>query len=80
MSPQEGWGACSHLLPTGHDRIVFPSTFVPELDLSVMNSLEQLDAVVRGDLEVKAPSGTDFLHRGQEGAYASRYHLMGDLA
>ena len=30
----------------GHDRIVFPSNFVPELDLSVMNSLAQLDAVI----------------------------------
>ena len=64
----------------GHDRIVFPSNFVPELDLSVMNSLEQLDAVVRRDFEVKAPSGTDILHRVEEGAYASRYDLMRDLA
>src|SRR5450756_46270 len=64
----------------GHDRIVFPSNFVPELDLSVMNSLEQLDAVVRRDFEVKAPSGTDILGRVQEGAYASRYELMRDLA
>jgi len=63
-----------------HDRIVFPSNFVPELDLSVMNSLEQLDAVVRRDFEVKAPSGTDILGRVQEGAYASRYELMRDLA
>ena len=64
----------------GHDRIVFASNFVPELDLSVMNSLEQLDAVVRRDFEVKAPSGTDILGRVQEGAYASRYELMRDLA
>jgi 3-oxoacyl-[acyl-carrier-protein] synthase-3 len=64
----------------GHDRIVFPSNFVPELDLSVMNSLEQLDAVVRRDFEVKAPSGTDILRKVQEGAYASRYELMRDLA
>jgi len=63
-----------------HDRIVFASNFVPELDLSVMNSLEQLDAVVRRDFEVKAPSGTDILGRVQEGAYASRYELMRDLA
>jgi len=64
----------------GHNRIVFPSNFVPELDLSVMNSLEQLDAVVRRDFEVKAPSGTDILARVQSGAYASRYELMRDLA
>jgi 3-oxoacyl-[acyl-carrier-protein] synthase-3 len=52
----------------GHDRIVFPSNFVPELDLSVMNSLDQLDAVVRRDFEVKAPSGTDILHKVEQGA------------
>jgi 3-oxoacyl-[acyl-carrier-protein] synthase-3 len=63
-----------------HDRIVFPSNFVPELDLSVMQSLEQLDAVIRRDFEVKAPSGTDILRRVEEGAYASRYELMRDLA
>jgi 3-oxoacyl-[acyl-carrier-protein] synthase III len=63
-----------------HGRIVFPSNFVPELDLSVMNSLEQLDSVIRRDFEVKAPSGTDILARIQEGGYASRYDLIRDLA
>jgi 3-oxoacyl-(acyl-carrier-protein) synthase III len=63
-----------------HDRIVFPSNFVPELDLSVIHSLGQLDSVVRRDFEVKAPSGTDILHRVQEGAYSSRYDLLRDLA
>jgi acetyl-CoA carboxylase carboxyltransferase component len=63
-----------------HDRIVFPSNFVPQLDLSVMHSLEQLDSVIRRDFEVKAPTGTDILHRVEEGGYASRYELMRDLA
>jgi 3-oxoacyl-[acyl-carrier-protein] synthase III len=63
-----------------HDRIVFPSNFVPQLDLSVMHSLDQLDRVIRRDFEVKAPTGTDILHRVQEGAYSSRYELMRDLA
>ena len=54
-----------------HDRIVFPSNFVPELDLSVMHSLEQLDAVIRRDFEVKAPSGTDILNRVEAGTYAT---------
>ena len=63
-----------------HDRIVFPSNFVPELDLSVMHSLEQLDSVIRRDFEVKAPTGTDILQRVEDGAYASRYELMRDLA
>jgi 3-oxoacyl-[acyl-carrier-protein] synthase-3 len=63
-----------------HDRIVFPSNFVPELDLSVMHSLEQLDGVISRDFEVKAPSGTDILHKVEDGAYSSRYDLMRDLA
>jgi 3-oxoacyl-[acyl-carrier-protein] synthase-3 len=63
-----------------HDRIVFPSNFVPQLDLSVMHSLEQLDSVIRRDFEVKAPTGTDILQRVETGAYASRYELMRDLA
>jgi 3-oxoacyl-[acyl-carrier-protein] synthase-3 len=63
-----------------HDRIVFPSNFVPELDLSVIQSLEQLDSVIRRDFEVKAPTGTDILRRVEEGAYSSRYELMRDLA
>jgi 3-oxoacyl-[acyl-carrier-protein] synthase III len=63
-----------------HDRIVFPSNFVPQLDLSVMHSLEQLDSVIRRDFEVKAPTGTDILNRVEKGAYSSRYELMRDLA
>jgi len=63
-----------------HDRIVFPSNFVPQLDLSVMQSLEQLDSVIRRDFEVKAPSGTDILARVEGGAYSTRYDLMRDLA
>jgi 3-oxoacyl-[acyl-carrier-protein] synthase-3 len=63
-----------------HDRIVFPSNFIPQLDLSVIQSLEQLDSVIRRDFEVKAPTGTDILRRVEEGAYASRYELMRDLA
>jgi 3-oxoacyl-[acyl-carrier-protein] synthase-3 len=63
-----------------HDRIVFPSNFVPELDLSVMDSLDQLDSVIRRDFEVKAPTGTDILHRVEQGAYSSRYELLRDLA
>jgi len=63
-----------------HDRIVFPSNFIPELDVSVMHSLEQLESVIRRDFEVKAPSGTDILHRVEAGAYSSRYELMRDVA
>jgi 3-oxoacyl-[acyl-carrier-protein] synthase-3 len=35
-----------------HNRIVFPSDFLPELDLSGMQSLEPLDNVIRRDFEM----------------------------
>jgi 3-oxoacyl-[acyl-carrier-protein] synthase III len=64
----------------GHNRIVFPSNFLPELDLSAVHSLAQLDSVIRRDFESKAPSGTDILHRVEVGGYSSRYELMRDVA
>lgn len=63
-----------------HDRIVFPSNVVPELDLSTIDTLEQLDTVIRRDFETKAPTGTDILQRVEQGRYASRYELMRDVA
>ncbi len=63
-----------------HGRMVFPSNIVPELDFSTIESLEQLDNVIRRDFETKAPSGTDILERVQTGAYESRYALMRDIA
>ena len=63
-----------------HDQIVFPSNFVPELDLSAVDSLEQLDGVIRRDFETKAPTGSDILGRIAESGYDSRYELMRDVA
>jgi len=63
-----------------HDRLVFPSNFLPELDLSVIDSLEQLDSVIRRDFETKAPTGSDILRRVQDDGYDSRYELMRDVA
>ncbi|MGY1690815.1 3-oxoacyl-ACP synthase III family protein [Geodermatophilus sp. SYSU D01105] len=63
-----------------HGRMVFPSNVMPELDFSTVESLEQLDSVIRRDFETKAPSGTDILDRVRTGAYGSRYELMRDLA
>ena len=40
-----------------HDRLVFPSNFLPDLDFSVIETEEQLDQVIRRDFETKAPSG-----------------------
>ena len=63
-----------------HGRIVFPSNFLPELDLSVMQSLEQLDNVISRDFETKAPTGSEILQRVDNGDYDSRYPLMRDVA
>jgi 3-oxoacyl-[acyl-carrier-protein] synthase III len=63
-----------------HNQIVFPSNVVPELDLSVIDSLDQLDDVIRRDFETKAPTGTDILQRVEEGKYTTRYELMRDIA
>jgi 3-oxoacyl-[acyl-carrier-protein] synthase III len=63
-----------------HDRMVFPSNFVPELDLSVIDSLDQLDRVIQRDFETKAPNGEAILKRVNEGSYTNRYELMRDVA
>src|SRR3954452_16234841 len=63
-----------------HGRMVFPSNIIPELDFSTLDTLEQLDEVIRRDFETKAPSGTEILERVQTGAYENRYTLMRDLA
>jgi 3-oxoacyl-(acyl-carrier-protein) synthase III len=63
-----------------HGRMVFPSNIIPELDFSTLETLEQLDDVIRRDFETKAPSGTDILERVRAGAYDDRYALMRDLA
>jgi 3-oxoacyl-(acyl-carrier-protein) synthase III len=63
-----------------HGRLVFPSNFIPELDFSVIETLDQLTAVIRRDFEAKAPSGTEILARVEDGAYRSRYELLRDLA
>lgn len=63
-----------------HGRMVFPSNFVPELDLSTIASLEQLDAVIQRDFDTKSPTGTEILARVEQGTYRSKYELMRDMA
>ena len=64
----------------GHDRLVFPSNFSADLDFSVLETLEQLAAVIRRDFEAKAPTGTEILERVDSDGYRSRYELLRDLA
>ena len=63
-----------------HGRLVFPSNFLADLDFSVIETEEQLSAVVRRDFEAKAPTGTDILEKTGSGGYASRFELLRDLA
>ena len=63
-----------------HDRLVFPSNFLGELDFSCLETEEQLSAVVRRDFEAKAPTGTEILEKAESGGYGSRYELLRDLA
>ncbi len=63
-----------------HGRMVFPSNVIPELDFSTLETLDQLDRVLRRDFETKAPTGTDILEKVGQRAYPSRYALMRDLA
>src|ERR687889_325848 len=65
---------------TRHGRLVFPSNFLPDLDFSVLQSLDRLDAVIARDFEAKAPTGTDILERVEGGAYRERKDLLRDIA
>ena len=64
-----------------HGRMVFPSNFMPDLDFTVIDSLDQLEKVIRRDFDAKAPSGTEILRRVEAGDhYRSRFELMRDVA
>ena len=61
--------------------MVFPSNFLPDLDFTVIDSLDQLEEVIRRDFEAKAPSGTEILRRIEAGDhYRNRFELMRDVA
>lgn len=64
----------------GHGRLVFPSNFSADLDFSVLETLEQLEVVIRRDFEAKAPTGTEILERVDSNVYRSRYELLRDVA
>jgi 3-oxoacyl-(acyl-carrier-protein) synthase III len=63
-----------------YGRLVFPSSFFPELDFSVFQTLEQFAAVIKRDFEEKAPSETDMVARVESRSYRGRYDLLRDLA
>jgi 3-oxoacyl-(acyl-carrier-protein) synthase III len=63
----------------GHGKLVLPSNVFPKLDFSLLQSLDQLSAVVKRDFDAKAPSGADLVERIRQGVYKSRYELLRDL-
>jgi 3-oxoacyl-[acyl-carrier-protein] synthase III len=63
-----------------HGRIVFPFNFFPSFDVSLFETLEQFEAVIRRDFEQKARTEVDIVARCDAGAYASRYELLRDVA
>jgi 3-oxoacyl-[acyl-carrier-protein] synthase III len=63
-----------------YGRIVFPFNFVPELDFSIFDTLEDFEAVVRRDFEDKARSEAEIVADLEAGAYRERYWLLRDLA
>jgi 3-oxoacyl-[acyl-carrier-protein] synthase III len=60
-------------------RLVFPSSFFPDLDFSVFGSLEQFEAVITRDFEAKAPTGTDIVDRIGASKYPNRFELLRDV-
>ncbi len=62
-----------------HGKLVFPSSIFVDLDFSVISDLDHLQAIIRRDFEVKAPTGTEIAERAAAGKYANRYELLRDM-
>ena len=63
-----------------HGRIVLPFNFFPELDFSVIETLDHFKTVISRDFGEKAPMEIDILDRLKAGKYKSRFELSRDLA
>ena len=63
-----------------YGRIVLPFNFVPELDFSLFETLEDFEAVVRRDFEDKARSDDEIVARLTAGEYRERHALLRDVA
>ena len=79
-SQRTGDGQCIPMRSTSTARSFFPSNCFPDLDFSTLDSLEQLDAVVRRDFDSKAPGGNDILEGIKSGTYQDKFELMRDMA
>jgi 3-oxoacyl-(acyl-carrier-protein) synthase III len=63
-----------------HGRIVFPSSYFPDMDFTEFRSLEQFEAAVRRDFDEKSPTGSDIAERVEVGKYSTRFELLRDVA
>ncbi|MFT4027958.1 MAG: 3-oxoacyl-[acyl-carrier-protein] synthase III C-terminal domain-containing protein [Novosphingobium sp.] len=63
-----------------HGSLVLPANLFAQLDFSVISSLAQFEAIVKRDIESKAPSGTEILDGIEAGKYRSRIELLRDVA
>jgi len=63
-----------------HGRIVLPFNFFPELDFSVIETLDNFKTVISRDFGEKAPTEKDILERLHAGKYKSRFEICRDLA
>jgi 3-oxoacyl-[acyl-carrier-protein] synthase III len=62
-----------------HGHLVFPSSYLPDLDFSVFETLAQFDEVVQRDFEAKAPTATVIVERIEANGYHTRFDLLRDL-
>lgn len=60
--------------------LVLPANLFAQLDFSVITSLAQFEAIVKRDMESKAPTGTGILQAIESGKYRSRIELLRDVA
>ena len=63
-----------------HGSLVLPANLFAQLDFSVITSLAQFEAIVKRDMESKAPTGTGILQSIEAGKYHSRIELLRDVA
>ena len=63
-----------------HGNLFLPANLFSQIDFSVINSLDQFEAIVRRDIESKAPSGTEIFERITAGAHEfTELRLLGAL-
>lgn len=63
-----------------HGSLVLPANLFAQLDFSVITSLAQFEAIVKRDMESKAPTGSGILESIEAGKYQSRIELLRDVA